>query len=132
MMRQDRIRAETLRIRESEFVQAAFALGLNPSRIIIRHVLLNAISPGLFEGDDTPWQRYAARGGIDAAKTVPAHRLGSPQEFGWAATFLCSPFPAYMTGAQFIIDGANSLRRGISGPPFQPVRSWAYESDKSQ
>ena len=95
-------------------------------------IRVNAISPGLFEGDDTPWQRYAARGGIDAAKTVPAHRLGSPQEFGWAATFLCSPFPAYMTGAQFIIDGANSLRRGISGPPFQPVRSWAYEFDKSQ
>jgi peptide/nickel transport system permease protein len=41
------IRAETLRIRQSEFVQAAFALGLSPLRVIVRHVLLNAISPAI-------------------------------------------------------------------------------------
>jgi NAD(P)-dependent dehydrogenase (short-subunit alcohol dehydrogenase family) len=90
-------------------------------------IRVNAIAPGLFEGDDTPAHRFARREGVDAAKTVPAHRLGSPQEFGWAASFLCSPYPAYMTGALFVIDGANSLRRGISGPPFQPVRRWAFE-----
>jgi len=41
------IRAETLRIRESEFVQAAFAMGFSPLRIIVKHVLLNAISPAI-------------------------------------------------------------------------------------
>ena len=41
------IRAETLRIRQNEFVQAAFALGFSPPRIIVKHVLLNAISPAI-------------------------------------------------------------------------------------
>lgn len=41
------IRAETLRIRESEFIAAAFTLGLGTRRILGRHVLINAISPAI-------------------------------------------------------------------------------------
>jgi peptide/nickel transport system permease protein len=41
------IRAETLRVRESEFIAAAFALGLGPWRIVLRHILLNVISPAI-------------------------------------------------------------------------------------
>jgi peptide/nickel transport system permease protein len=41
------IRAETLRVRESEFISAAFALGLSPARIVSRHILLNVISPAI-------------------------------------------------------------------------------------
>lgn len=41
------IRAETLRVRESEFISAAFALGLRPARIVSRHILLNVISPAI-------------------------------------------------------------------------------------
>lgn len=44
------IRAETLRIRESEFIAAAFALGLGPARIIARHILLNVVSPAIVTG----------------------------------------------------------------------------------
>ncbi|SSW67575.1 Oligopeptide transport system permease protein OppC [Achromobacter veterisilvae] len=41
------IRAETLRVRESEFISAAFALGLSPAHIVSRHILLNVISPAI-------------------------------------------------------------------------------------
>lgn len=44
------IRAETLRIRESEFVAAAIALGLRTPRILLRHVLVNAVSPAIVTG----------------------------------------------------------------------------------
>tara|TARA_Y100000814_G_scaffold89213_1_gene60417 strand:- start:98 stop:640 length:543 start_codon:yes stop_codon:yes gene_type:complete len=39
------VRAETLTLRELEFVHAAMALGASPTRIMTRHVLPNEISP---------------------------------------------------------------------------------------
>ncbi len=41
------IRAEVLRVRSQEFIQAAEALGFSRSRIIIQHVLPNSIGPVL-------------------------------------------------------------------------------------
>ena len=41
------LRAEMLRIREMEYVQSAQALGFNSFRIIMRHVLPNALAPAL-------------------------------------------------------------------------------------
>ena len=40
-------RAEFLKLRESEFVMSARALGVKPARIIFRHVLRNALAPVL-------------------------------------------------------------------------------------
>ncbi len=39
------VRAETLSIREREFVQAAVALGANTNRILLTHILPNVVSP---------------------------------------------------------------------------------------
>jgi len=41
------VRSEVLSIREREFVQAAHALGLRDGRILVRHVLPNALTPWL-------------------------------------------------------------------------------------
>lgn len=41
------VRAETLVVREQDFVLAARALGTSPQRILFRHVLPNAMAPGL-------------------------------------------------------------------------------------
>ncbi len=41
------VRAEFLRLREQEFVQAAIALGASDRRVIFRHILPNAIAPVL-------------------------------------------------------------------------------------
>lgn len=40
-----------------------------------------------------------------AAETVPAGRLGLPDEMAWAAAFLCSDRAAYITGTALAVDG---------------------------
>lgn len=40
-----------------------------------------------------------------AAETVPAGRMGRPEEMAWAAAFLCSERAAYITGTALAIDG---------------------------
>jgi 3-oxoacyl-[acyl-carrier protein] reductase len=46
-----------------------------------------------------------------AAATVPAGRLGRPEEMAWAAAFLCSDRAAYITGTAIAVDGG--ALRGI-------------------
>lgn len=41
------VRAETLGVRESDYVMAARALGTPPSRILLRHVLPNVVGPAI-------------------------------------------------------------------------------------
>lgn len=41
------VRAETLGVRESDYVLAARALGTRPSRILLRHVLPNVVGPAI-------------------------------------------------------------------------------------
>jgi 3-oxoacyl-[acyl-carrier protein] reductase len=38
-------------------------------------------------------------------KTIPAQRLGTPEEFGAACAFLCSQQASYITGQNVLIDG---------------------------
>jgi 3-oxoacyl-[acyl-carrier protein] reductase len=40
-----------------------------------------------------------------AAQTVPAGRIGRPEEMAWAAAFLCSERAAYITGTAIAVDG---------------------------
>jgi 3-oxoacyl-[acyl-carrier protein] reductase len=40
-----------------------------------------------------------------AATTVPAARIGQPEEMAWAAAFLASDRAAYITGAALAVDG---------------------------
>ena len=58
---------------------------------------------------------------VDALRS-PAGRLGRLHELGWAATWLCSPFAAFVTGHTLVVDGANWLRRDFVMPAFVPVR----------
>jgi len=44
------VRAETLALREHEFVVAARAIGANDGRIMLRHVLPNAVAPAIVAG----------------------------------------------------------------------------------
>ncbi len=37
--------------------------------------------------------------------TVPARRIGDPDEFGAACAFLCSAHAGYITGQNLLIDG---------------------------
>ncbi len=92
-------------------------------------IRVNGLAPGPFPHGDIAehLRRRQGDGGQESqderGHRVPAGRVGRVHELGWAATYLCSPFAAYVSGHTFVIDGANWLRRfGLSMPPFTPVR----------
>jgi 3-oxoacyl-[acyl-carrier protein] reductase len=75
-------------------------------------VTVNSVLPGRIATDRIV-QNY---GSIDAAQKgaendVPARRLGTVQEFGAVAAFLCSEPAAYVTGVALLVDGG--LTRSI-------------------
>ena len=76
-------------------------------------VTVNSVLPGRIATD----RIVALAGGDreaaerDAASTIPAGRLGTPDEFGAVATFLCSAQAAYVTGSAVLVDGG--MTRGV-------------------
>ena len=86
-------------------------------------IRVNGLVPGLFPHED---EVAAIRGvperGQAEDRRVPAGRVGRPRELGWAATFLASPFAAYVTGHSLVVDGANWQRRSMLMPEFVPIR----------
>lgn len=83
-------------------------------KTVRRNVTINALLPGPFETDRlrANSQKLAEARGLsfeavhEARKGEnPAHRFGSPEEFGATAAFLCSAHAGYITGQNIIIDG---------------------------
>ena len=78
------------------------------------NVTINNLLPGFIDTD-----RIAALDVAMAAKanitpeamreqrkaTIPARRLGTPEEFGAACAFLCSAYAGYITGQSLLLDG---------------------------
>lgn len=91
-----------------------FVGGLARSPLAAKGVTINNLLPGLFDTDriQTVMQAAAQKTGqsiqavIDARRnTIPARRLGSPQEFGAICAFLCSQQAGYITGQNILADG---------------------------
>jgi 3-oxoacyl-[acyl-carrier protein] reductase len=78
------------------------------AREYARHnVTLNTVHPGRIATArlaDTSGSLEAAE--ADARETVPAGRLGTPEECAAAAIFLCSAQASYITGTTLLVDGA--------------------------
>jgi len=78
-------------------------------------IRLNTLVPGLVPHEDEA--RHIVEGvperGEREDRRAPAGRVGRPRELGWAATFLASPYAAYVTGWQ---------RRAMLQPEFVPIR----------
>jgi NAD(P)-dependent dehydrogenase (short-subunit alcohol dehydrogenase family) len=99
-----------------------------------RHgIRVNSLAPGVFpHGDqDAHWGEGKEEQASARAVTVPAGRVGRLHELGWAATYLCSPFAVYVSGHNFVIDGANWHRRhGFSMPAYVPIPDLIHEAGR--
>jgi 3-oxoacyl-[acyl-carrier protein] reductase len=73
-------------------------------------VTLNTLLPGRIATDRLGPLEAAQKA---AATEVPAARLGTTDEMGAAAAFLCSQHASYITGTTLLVDGG--LTRGVTG-----------------
>jgi 3-oxoacyl-[acyl-carrier protein] reductase len=83
-------------------------------RLAGANVTINNLLPGAFDTD----RLRGTMGGVaqktgqsleavieSRRKTIPAQRLGQPDEFGSTCLFLCSAHASYITGQNILIDG---------------------------
>ena len=86
-------------------------------------IRVNGLVPGLMPHEDETADIAAVPGKyVGQDSRVPAGRVGFPRELAWAATYLCSPYAAYISGHSLVVDGANWQRRHTVQPPFTPIR----------
>ena len=86
-------------------------------------IRVNALAPGLFPHEEMREDLKALRPEPDVdAQRQPALRTGRRHELGWAATYLCSPYAAFLTGHTLVVDGGNHLRRDFVMPAVAPIR----------
>lgn len=82
-------------------------------------IRINVVQPGW---TDTPGERkFASEETLrNAANSIPAGRLGTPEEMAKGILFLCDPANDYTTGATLLIDGGITLpwwaNRGSAAP----------------
>ncbi len=91
----------------------AFMAGVARS-VASANVTINFMQPGAFATDrlQSNMEMTAAKRGIPIAQAVkeriasiPAKRLGNPDEFGAVCAFLCSAHAGYITGQNLLLDG---------------------------
>lgn len=87
-------------------------------------IRVNGLVPGLFPHED---MTADIRGNLDRTPETdarqPALRTGRLRELGWAATFLASPYAAFISGHTLVVDGANWQRRAMTNPEVVPIRA---------
>jgi NAD(P)-dependent dehydrogenase (short-subunit alcohol dehydrogenase family) len=87
-------------------------------------IQVNGLVPGLFPHEDmTDDIVENLSRTVDPSRAQPALRVGRLREFGWAATFLASPFARFVSGHTLVVDGANWQRRYLTNPEVVTVRS---------
>lgn len=76
-------------------------------------ITINAVQPGniLIESLKLQGEEYIK--GVESI--VPTHKLGKPEDIGYAALYLASKEAAYVTGQTIIIDGGQILPEEPSG-----------------
>jgi glucose 1-dehydrogenase len=79
------------------------------SELVSHRINVNVIAPGWI---DTPGEHATFGSELIAqvAPTLPWGRLGTPEDIGRAAVFLCSDDADYITGTELVVDGGLCLR----------------------
>lgn len=87
-------------------------------------IQVNGLVPGLIPHEDmtADIQGNLERADPEKDRLQPAMRVGTRREFGWAATFLASPYARFVSGHTLVVDGANWQRRAMTNPTVVPVR----------
>ena len=92
-----------------------FVAGL-ARKTVSHNVTINNLLPGQFNTDRLKKTLGAAAAATGKPieevfetrrKQIPAHRFGTPEEFGAVCAFLCSVQAGYMTGQNVLLDGGN-------------------------
>jgi len=74
------------------------------------NIRVNAIAPGYIDTDMTAGG-YANPDWAPVWRSMtPMPKVGTPEDIGAAALYLCSPASAYVTGAVLVIDGGYLTR----------------------
>ncbi len=75
-----------------------------------RGITVNAIAPGLIQTPMTQGLVEKIQASSEGIRgRIPAGRLGTPEDIGSLAAFLCSEEASYITGVSIAIDGGRSL-----------------------
>jgi 3-oxoacyl-[acyl-carrier protein] reductase len=92
-----------------------FVAGLaRQKKLASRNVTINNLLPGWFDTDRVKsiLKGAAEKSGTTVGQqaegrmsTIPAGRMGTPDEFGQTCAFLCSQQAGYITGQNILIDG---------------------------
>jgi 3-oxoacyl-[acyl-carrier protein] reductase len=105
------VRAPIARLDVSSGARAGLTAFLaSAARKYARHnVTINSIQPGLFDTDRIK-QTFTGSGDPEAARaaraaSIPAQRIGTPEEFGQLCAFLASAHAGYIVGQNILIDG---------------------------
>lgn len=98
--------------RPGRLIYAATKAGLNmavrvaATELAAHGIRINGLSPGITE---TPLTAANPEAFAEAVANVPMGRAGLPQDLAAAANFLCSPEATFITGANLVVDGGESL-----------------------
>jgi NAD(P)-dependent dehydrogenase (short-subunit alcohol dehydrogenase family) len=71
------------------------------------NIRVNTILPGVIETKLA--QAFDAEARETILKGTPLHRIGKPEEIGYAVLYLCAPSGAFVTGASLVVDGGFSI-----------------------
>ena len=77
-----------------------------------RGIRVNAVAPGSIEFPGGSWQKRRDEGSpiyASVLKSIPAGRLGTPEEVADVVLFLASPMARWVTGQTIVVDGGQLL-----------------------
>jgi NAD(P)-dependent dehydrogenase (short-subunit alcohol dehydrogenase family) len=74
------------------------------------NIRVNAIAPGYIGTDMTLVHYEGAEWGPTWKRMTPMPKIGTPEDVGAAAVYLCSPASGYVTGEVLVVDGGYLTR----------------------